>query len=50
LNKADEFSKNPRCARSYYVDGATEGTKRYVKNGRYIDIAPDGRIVSFDAD
>lgn len=29
------------------VSGPVDGVKRYRKNGRYIDLAPDGRIVSF---
>jgi len=36
-----------RGAQSYKVDDAVEGVTRYVKNGKYIDIAPDGTIVSF---
>lgn len=29
------------------VDGITEGVVRYRKNGVYINLAPDGRIISF---
>lgn len=29
------------------VDGYTSGVIRYKKNGKYIDLAPDGRIVSY---
>jgi hypothetical protein len=29
------------------VDGPTPGTKRYIKQGKYIDIEPNGEIVSF---
>ncbi|MBD2181095.1 hypothetical protein H6S82_12755 [Planktothrix sp. FACHB-1355] len=50
LNKAEQFKNNQKRAKSYPVDGANPGTKRYVKNGRYIDLAPDGRIVSFGSD
>lgn len=38
------FAARPLKSR---VDGAVEGTIRYKKNGKYIDIAPDGSIVSF---
>ena len=47
LRKAEEFSRSLRGARSFPVEGATEGVTRYVKNGRYIDLAPDGSIISF---
>ena len=47
LNKALEFSKSLRRAASAPVDGLTEGVTRYSKSGRYIDLAPDGRIISF---
>jgi RHS repeat-associated protein len=47
LAKAEAFAQNLRGARSYIVEGATEGVKRYVKNGKYIDLAPGGQIVSF---
>jgi hypothetical protein len=49
LRKAEEFSRNLRGARSFPVEGATQGVTRYVKNGRYIDLAPDGSIISFGA-
>lgn len=49
LNKAQAFANNLRRARSFPVEGATEGVTRYVKVGRYIDIAPDGSIISFGA-
>lgn len=45
--KAEGFMKNLRGAKKYNVDGAVEGVIRYVKNGKYIDVAPDGSIVSF---
>ena len=38
------FAARPLKSR---VDGAVEGTIRYKKNGKYIDIAPDGSIVLF---
>ena len=49
VRKAEAFKQNLSGARSYPVDGAVSGTIRYVKNGRYIDLAPDGTIVSFGA-
>jgi hypothetical protein len=33
----------------HFAKHGAEGAVRYVKNGRYIDIAPDGRILSFGA-
>ena len=48
--KAEEFARTRRGAVSFSVDGATEGVTRYVKNGRYVDLAPDGSIVSFGAE
>lgn len=48
LRKAEEFAKTAKKGSTKsYVDGAVEGTIRYKKNGKYIDIAPDGSIVSF---
>lgn len=47
LRKAEEFAKNLRGAQKYKVDGAVEGVTRYIKNGKYIDLAPDGTIISF---
>lgn len=47
MNKATEFSKNLRGATKSNVSGAVEGVVRYKKNGKYIDLAPDGSIVSF---
>ncbi len=47
LRKAEGFMKNLRGAKKYFVDGAVKGVVRYVKNGKYIDLAPDGTIVSF---
>ncbi|MDF9825376.1 hypothetical protein M2475_001831 [Breznakia sp. PF5-3] len=49
LNKAVEFSKILKGATKSKVDGFVEGVIRYKKNGKYIDIAPDGSIVSFGA-
>ena len=48
LRKAEEFAKTAKKGSTKSrVDGAVEGTIRYKKNGKYIDIAPDGSIVSF---
>jgi hypothetical protein len=47
FRKALEFSKNLRGATKKITEGYTDGVIRYYKNGRYIDIAPDGKIVSF---
>lgn len=47
LRKALEFAQRLKGAQKFPVEGATQGVIRYVKNGRYIDLAPDGRILSF---
>ena len=47
LKKAEEFSKNLKGATKQSVDGFVDGVTRYIKNGKYIDIAPDGTIISF---
>lgn len=48
IRKAEEFAKTAKKGSTKsYVDGAVEGTIRYKKNGKFIDIAPDGTIVSF---
>lgn len=48
LRKAEDFSKNLKGARkAYNIPGYTEGVTRYYKNGKYIDLAPDGTIISF---
>lgn len=47
LNKAKSFSTNLRGARSASISGSTEGVTRYYKNGKYIDITNDGKIISF---
>ncbi len=47
LSKATEFAKNLKGATKRPVEGFTEGVMRYSKSGRYVDLAPDGRIVSF---
>ncbi|GAB7207164.1 hypothetical protein OS21_36600 [Dickeya oryzae] len=47
LRKAEEFAKQLRGARKVTIAGATENVTRYYKNGKYIDIAGDDRIISF---
>ena len=47
LRKAKAFSKNLRGAKKREVTGATKGVMKYEKNGKYIEIAPNGDIVSF---
>ena len=49
LRKAEELARRTSGAQKFPIEGHTAGVIRYVKNGRYIDIAPDGRIVSFGA-
>lgn len=47
LRKAEAFAQNLRGATKSPVPGATPGVMRYRKNGKYIDIDPDGNIISF---
>jgi hypothetical protein len=49
LDKAANFKVRAkrRGGRGTPVIGATPGVKRYRKDGKYVDVAPDGRIVSF---
>ncbi|CAH1223271.1 hypothetical protein PAECIP111893_04943 [Paenibacillus plantiphilus] len=47
IRKAEGFAQNLRGATKSNADGAVEGVIRYKKNGKYIDIAPDGTIISF---
>ena len=47
LRKAEHFKINLRGASKNYVKGAVDGVIRYSKNGKYIDLAPNGTIVSF---
>ncbi len=42
-------AKNLRGATRIDVEGETEGVTRYIKNGPYIDLALDRRIISFGA-
>lgn len=48
LNKARVFRETAKKGvKPTKVKGETDGVLRYRKNGRYIDLAPDNRIVSF---
>lgn len=47
IRKAESFAQNLRGVTKSRVDGAVEGVVRYKKNEKYIDIAPDGTIISF---
>ena len=47
LNKAKGFAQNLKRVHPTPVDGETPGVLRYRKNGKYIDIAPNGDIISF---
>ena len=48
LRKAEEFAKNAKKGSTKSrVRGEVEGVIRYKKNGKYIDIAPDGSFVLF---
>ena len=47
LRKADGFFKNIRGAKRSPVTGATYGVDRFSKNGRYIDLTKDKKIISF---
>jgi hypothetical protein len=47
FRKAEAFRSNLRGAQKSSVEGITDGVTRYAKNGKFIDIASDGRIISF---
>ena len=48
LRKAQEFARTAKKGSTKsIVSGHTQGVIRYKKNGKYIDLAPDGSIVSF---
>ncbi|WP_233958926.1 hemagglutinin repeat-containing protein [Pectobacterium versatile] len=47
LNKAKAFATNLKGARTVNINGATDGVTRYYKNGKYIDMTKDGKIISF---
>ncbi|MEY0057875.1 hypothetical protein AB7W71_01645 [Providencia rettgeri] len=46
-NKAEEFIKNLKGARTVKVRGATNNVTRYYKNGKYLDRTSEGKIISF---
>ncbi|MEX5876926.1 hypothetical protein [Providencia hangzhouensis] len=46
-NKAEEFVKNLKGARTVKVRGATDNVTRYYKNGKYLDRTSEGKIISF---
>ncbi len=47
LIKATEFAKRLKGARTKEIFGDTPNVTRYYKNGKYIDMTPDGKIISF---
>ncbi|EOH95908.1 hypothetical protein UAY_03334 [Enterococcus moraviensis ATCC BAA-383] len=48
LNKAEDFSRKLKGARTKKIDYPTPNVVRYYKNGKYIDIhKPTGKIISF---
>ncbi|UPW84282.1 RHS repeat-associated core domain-containing protein [Lysinibacillus sp. Ag94] len=47
IRKAVAFSQNLRGAKKSKVSGKVSGVIRYKKNGKYIDLAPDGSVFSF---
>lgn len=47
VKKAEGFRQNLRGANKSYPDNGTAGAVRYSKNGKYIIIGPDGKILSF---
>ncbi|MHC5215553.1 polymorphic toxin-type HINT domain-containing protein [Enterococcus sp. LJL128] len=48
FNKAEDFSRKLKGARSKKIDYPTPNVVRYYKNGKYIDIhKPTGKIISF---
>ena len=49
IRKAEGFKLNLKGAKKSYVDGAVDGVIRYKKNGKFIDLAPDGTIIFFGA-
>ncbi|WP_437335245.1 PAAR-like domain-containing protein [Sorangium sp. So ce394] len=47
LRKAEGFATNLRRAQRSTVRGRIDGVVRYKKDGKYIDMAPDGSIISY---
>ena len=47
LQKSKHFAQNIKNARRSPVSGATYGVTRYSKNGKYVDLTIDRKIISF---
>ena len=47
IRKAENFMRNLKGAKKHEVDGFVDGVIRYIKNGKYIDLAPDKSVISF---
>ena len=47
IRKAEGFMQNLRGAHRSYPSDGTPGAIRYTKNGKFIIIGPDGKILSF---
>ena len=47
VRKAENFSRKLGGARKSYPPNGTPGAIRYTKNGKYIIVGPDGKILSF---
>ncbi|WP_140921496.1 VENN motif pre-toxin domain-containing protein [Limnobaculum xujianqingii] len=47
LLKAQYFANDLKGAKKVQISGATEGVTRYYKNGKYIDMTSDKKIISF---
>ena len=47
LRKAESFKLNLKGTKKKEIDGFIDGVIRYMKNGKYIDLAPDGTVVSY---
>lgn len=47
MRKAEAFKQNLKGATKSSISGFNEGVTRYSKNGKYIDLTLDGKIVSF---
>ena len=47
VRKAEGFKQNLRGAKKGYPKKGTPGAIRFTKNGKYIIIGPDGKILSF---
>lgn len=47
VRKAEGFSQNLKGAKKSYPTKGTSGAVRYTKNGKYIIIGSDGKILSY---